>query len=193
MSGAQWARWFGIVIAALNAIGQLAWIQAYPWWSLAIFTVDILIIYALTVYGGKNGPAGAAATASRGGARSWAPPRAAYAANCASSVDPFERERRGHPAGDHLGDLVEVAGADLSLVARRRVAVLLERELVLLEPDVGAHPLVRVAARQLEHRGVERVEAGERDELEPVAQRAELALEARDRVVVEVLAPVERR
>ncbi len=60
VSGAQWARWFGIVVAAINAIGQLAWVQAYPWWSLAIFTVDILIIYALTVYGGKEGPARAA-------------------------------------------------------------------------------------------------------------------------------------
>ena len=61
VSGAQWARWFGIVVAAINAIGQLAWAQAYPWWSLAIFTVDILIIYALTVYGGKEGPARAGA------------------------------------------------------------------------------------------------------------------------------------
>ena len=57
VSGAQWARWFGIIVAALNAIGQLAWMQAYPWWSIAIFTLDILIIYALTVYGGKEGPA----------------------------------------------------------------------------------------------------------------------------------------
>ena len=61
VSGAEWARWFGIVVAALNAIGTLGWIQAYPWWSLVIFTIDILIIYALTVYGGKHGPAGVGA------------------------------------------------------------------------------------------------------------------------------------
>ena len=59
VSGSQWARWFGIIVAALNALGQLAWIQAYPWWSIAIFTLDILVIYALTVYGGKTGPASA--------------------------------------------------------------------------------------------------------------------------------------
>ncbi|MGZ4394711.1 MAG: DUF7144 family membrane protein [Gaiellaceae bacterium] len=59
VSGAQWARWFGIVMAALSAIGALGWIQHYPWWSLAVFTIDILVIYALSVYGGKTGPASA--------------------------------------------------------------------------------------------------------------------------------------
>ena len=54
-------------------------------------------------------------------------------------------------------------------------------------------PRVAVAARQLEHAVVQRVEAGQRDELELVAHRAELALELGDRRVVEVLLPVERR
>ncbi len=49
-SGQTWARWFAIFVAAVNAIGQLAWVPAYPVWALAIFAVDILIIYALTVY-----------------------------------------------------------------------------------------------------------------------------------------------
>ena len=91
MSGAQWARWFGIFVAAVNAIGQLAWMQSYPWWSIAIFTVDILIIYALTVYGGKRRPR----QRERLSVVSWgrpllgAPTRQLYAANCASSVDPL--------------------------------------------------------------------------------------------------------
>ncbi len=59
VSGAQWARWYGIFIAAVSAIGAMGWIQHYPWWSIAIFTIDILIIYALSVYGGKTGPASA--------------------------------------------------------------------------------------------------------------------------------------
>ncbi len=53
----------------------------------------------------------------------------------------LERERRALAAGDRLEHRVEVAGADLALVARRRVAVLLVRELRLLEPHVRAHPL----------------------------------------------------
>ena len=57
VSGASWARWFGIFVAALAAIGQFAWIQAYPFWSLLIFTLDVLVIYALAVYGGKSSQA----------------------------------------------------------------------------------------------------------------------------------------
>ena len=52
--GRTWARWFGIAVAGLNAIGQLAWVPAYPVIALAMFAVDILIIYALTVYGGRT-------------------------------------------------------------------------------------------------------------------------------------------
>ena len=54
VAGAQWARWFGIVIASLQAIAQLAFIQAYPFWSLTVFTLDLLVIYALAVYGGSR-------------------------------------------------------------------------------------------------------------------------------------------
>ena len=50
--GAQWARWFGIVIASLQAIVHLLSIQSYPFWSLCVFALDVLVIYALAVYGG---------------------------------------------------------------------------------------------------------------------------------------------
>jgi hypothetical protein len=53
-AGSEFARWFGIVAATVNAIGQLLFIQAYPWWAITVFTLDVLVIYALTVYGGKN-------------------------------------------------------------------------------------------------------------------------------------------
>jgi hypothetical protein len=53
-SGSGFARWFGIIAAGVNAIGQLMFVPAYPVWSLAIFAVDILIIYALAVYGGAR-------------------------------------------------------------------------------------------------------------------------------------------
>jgi hypothetical protein len=54
VKGSQWARWFGIAVAGLNAIGQLYFLPAYPLWSMAIFAVDILIIYGLAVYGGRQ-------------------------------------------------------------------------------------------------------------------------------------------
>lgn len=53
-NGSQFARWFGIFAAGVNALGQLFFIQAYPLWSIAMFAADIIIIYALAVYAGPR-------------------------------------------------------------------------------------------------------------------------------------------
>jgi hypothetical protein len=50
----QWARWTGIFIAGLQGIAQLLMMQAYPFWSLCIFVLDLLVIYGLAVYGGSR-------------------------------------------------------------------------------------------------------------------------------------------
>jgi hypothetical protein len=55
-AGNQYGRWFGIGTAAISSIGALLSIPAYPFWSLAIFAVDILIIYGLAAYGGRHQP-----------------------------------------------------------------------------------------------------------------------------------------
>ena len=44
-------RWFGVAVASVNAIVQLMFIPAYPFWSLTLFTLDLLVIYGLVVYG----------------------------------------------------------------------------------------------------------------------------------------------
>lgn len=54
MTGSEVARWFGIATASVNAIGQLMFIPAYPWWGMAMFAVDVLIIYGLAAYGGSR-------------------------------------------------------------------------------------------------------------------------------------------
>jgi hypothetical protein len=54
-SGGSFGRWFGIVVAVVNAIASLLSIPAYPFWSLAVFALDILVIYALAAYGGDKG------------------------------------------------------------------------------------------------------------------------------------------
>ena len=54
MSGSELARWFGIAVAGVNAVGQLFFPDAYPWWSMAIFAIDILIIYGLAAYAGAR-------------------------------------------------------------------------------------------------------------------------------------------
>jgi hypothetical protein len=49
----QLARWVGVLVLALNAIAQLLMIPAYPFWSLSIFTLDVLAMYGLIVYGAR--------------------------------------------------------------------------------------------------------------------------------------------
>ena len=44
-------RWIGVAIAAVNAIAQLIMMPAYPFWSLCLFTLDILVIYGLIAHG----------------------------------------------------------------------------------------------------------------------------------------------
>jgi hypothetical protein len=53
-SGGGYGRWIGIITASLSAIGALLSLPAYPFWSLAIFGVDLLIIYGLSAYGGQR-------------------------------------------------------------------------------------------------------------------------------------------
>jgi hypothetical protein len=53
-AGSELARWFGIAVAGVNAIAQLGFVPAYPFWALMMFTLDILVIYGLAVYGGKK-------------------------------------------------------------------------------------------------------------------------------------------
>jgi hypothetical protein len=53
-AGGSFGRWFGIAAATVNAIAALLSIPAYPLWSLAIFAIDILVIYGLATYGGDR-------------------------------------------------------------------------------------------------------------------------------------------
>ncbi|HEX6228903.1 MAG TPA: hypothetical protein VFZ41_05505 [Solirubrobacterales bacterium] len=46
-SGGEFGRFFGIFIAALNAIGALLSVPAYPFWSMTVFALAVLIIYKL--------------------------------------------------------------------------------------------------------------------------------------------------
>lgn len=52
--GGQYGRWLGIVVVSINSIAALMSIPAYPFWSLCLFGIDILIIYGLAAYGGQH-------------------------------------------------------------------------------------------------------------------------------------------
>jgi hypothetical protein len=53
MAGNQMARWFGVVVVGLNAINQMFFLPAYPFWSLMIIAVDIVALYGLCAYGSR--------------------------------------------------------------------------------------------------------------------------------------------
>ena len=53
-TGSQFARWFGIAVAGVNALGQLFFIEAYPMWSLAMLVANVVIVYALALYAGPK-------------------------------------------------------------------------------------------------------------------------------------------
>lgn len=49
--GQTWARVTGVVLAALNALVNLAFIAAYPIWITLVIALDVIVIYALSVHG----------------------------------------------------------------------------------------------------------------------------------------------
>jgi hypothetical protein len=53
-SGSEFFRWFGIGAASVNGIAQLMALPGYPIWALVAFAMDLIIVYALVVYGGTK-------------------------------------------------------------------------------------------------------------------------------------------
>ena len=56
--GGLYGRTFAMGAAALSAIDALLSIPAYPFWSLAIFALDIVIIHQIATRGTEGRPAG---------------------------------------------------------------------------------------------------------------------------------------
>jgi|Tabmets5t2r1_1033131.scaffolds.fasta_scaffold03873_2 hypothetical protein len=51
LSGQTWARIVGITLAALSATANFLFIPYYPFWSLLLITLNVLVIWALTAHG----------------------------------------------------------------------------------------------------------------------------------------------
>jgi hypothetical protein len=52
LSGRTWARMLAITLAVLSAIANFLFIPYYPFWSLLLITLDVLVIWALAAHGG---------------------------------------------------------------------------------------------------------------------------------------------
>ena len=54
LAGNQFARWFAVAVVGLNAIAQMFFIPAYPFWSLMIIAVDVVALWGLCAYGSRQ-------------------------------------------------------------------------------------------------------------------------------------------
>ncbi len=52
-AGQIWARAVGVVVALVSAIVNIAFLAAYPVWSVILITLDVIVILALTVHGSE--------------------------------------------------------------------------------------------------------------------------------------------
>jgi hypothetical protein len=54
LAGNQIARWCAVAVAGVNAVGQMFFIPAYPFWSLIIIAVDVVALWGLCAYGSRE-------------------------------------------------------------------------------------------------------------------------------------------
>ncbi len=50
----QFARWVGLVAAAIAGVTAMTWMPYYPVWSLTYVGLAVLVIYALIRHGGRE-------------------------------------------------------------------------------------------------------------------------------------------
>jgi hypothetical protein len=53
MRGALWARMLAIFLAGLSLLANIAFLPAYPIWSIAVGLMDVLVIYAVAMHGNE--------------------------------------------------------------------------------------------------------------------------------------------
>jgi len=52
-AGQMWARVVGTIVALVSACLNIAFLGAYPLWSLMMIALDVIIVMALTVHGSE--------------------------------------------------------------------------------------------------------------------------------------------
>lgn len=50
--GATWARAVAIALASLSVVASFLWMPSYPFWSILLIALDVLVIWAVTTHGG---------------------------------------------------------------------------------------------------------------------------------------------
>jgi hypothetical protein len=49
--GSMWARVIAVIVAFASALLNIAFLAAYPIWSMMMITIDVLVIWAVMVHG----------------------------------------------------------------------------------------------------------------------------------------------
>jgi hypothetical protein len=52
LTGYRWGRTIGVLAAGVNALVNLGFAAAYPYWTVLAVAFDVIAIYALVVHGG---------------------------------------------------------------------------------------------------------------------------------------------
>ena len=52
-TGQMWARVIGIAAALVSSVVNLAFMGAYPIWSIIVITLNVLVIYAIAMHGAE--------------------------------------------------------------------------------------------------------------------------------------------
>lgn len=52
-AGSQLARWTGVAVVSLNLIAQILFLPSYPFLSISIIVIDVLVLYGLAVHGAR--------------------------------------------------------------------------------------------------------------------------------------------
>ncbi|GAA4910955.1 DUF7144 family membrane protein [Streptomonospora salina] len=97
LAGRMWARVLAVVVAAVNAFAQLAFVESYPVWSLVAVAVDLLIVYAVTAgWPDRERGGGDAYEAGRADARGAAPGREQEGAGTEGHTGPVADGERAY-------------------------------------------------------------------------------------------------
>lgn len=49
-AAATWARVAAVIIASLSIVGNFLWLPYYPWWSILLIALDVVIIWAVATW-----------------------------------------------------------------------------------------------------------------------------------------------
>ncbi|GGO00497.1 DUF7144 family membrane protein [Nocardia rhizosphaerihabitans] len=50
LAGQTWGRVLAMVIAAISIIANFLWLPYYPWWSILIIIINIVVIWAVATW-----------------------------------------------------------------------------------------------------------------------------------------------